>query len=358
MYKRQQILSEPIASPCSRAFFEATKGRYGLSAESVLCNGPFYLSRWYSASSIVLRRNPDNEQSQSLVYSLTYAFTQDEQIILDNLLDGTYATAPLTSYQVAAAENEGCNVREIQNTVWGLLFNCSDETMKNTKLRLALVKSMSFDEIRSAATDMSGSATSIIPPSCTVDGQLYSDVAPALGSLSYDTATAKKYFDEFTHGEECSFNILCTQEYETAIRRVIQSWQQLFGINLSARVEVVEKAELERRISAGNYQCALAPVSTNAQTAVEFLYSFRNGANVCRYSSENFNTLLSQLLTAGSSQSVVSGCIAAQEYLLQNAVIYPLFYQSRYIATNPNITSINILHSGDVIKMDKTELLK
>lgn len=353
-----QILAEPIAAPCNRAFFEATKGRYGLNAESVLCNGPFYLSRWYKGSNILLRRNIDNPQAQALVYSVTYAFTQDSEIILNNLLENDYAVAPLTASQVQTAKDEGCDVKEIKNTVWGMLFNCSDSMMKSTKLRLALAKSVRFDEIRSASSDMSGSASGIIPPSCTIDGKAYGEVAPSLGALKYDTATAKKYFDEYTQGKECSFSILCTEEYETAVRRIIQSWQQLFGITLSARVEAVTADELDKRVSAGSYQCAFAPITTDAQTAVEFLYSFRGGANVCRYSSGNFNKLLSQLLSAGTPESVASGCMAAQKHLLENAVICPLFYQSRFIATNPLITEANILHSGNVITLHNTELLK
>lgn len=353
-----QILAEPVAAPCNRAFFEATKGRYGLNAETVLCNGPFYLSRWYEGSNILLRRNIDNPQAQALVYSVTYAFTQDSEIILNNLLENTYAAAPLTAAQIETAQEEGCNVTEIKNTVWGMLFNCSDSMMSNTRLRLALAKSVNFDEIRAAATDMTGVATGIIPPSCTIDGKPYGTVAPSLGMLQYDTAAAKKYFDEYTHGKECSFSILCSEEYETAVRRMIQSWQQLFGINLSARVEAVTSEELDKRIKQGNYQCAFAPITTSAQTAVEFLYSFRDGANPCRYNSANFNKLLTQLLTAGSPESVVEGCTAAQRYLLENAIICPLFYQSRYIATNPLITQANILHSGDVIDLSETELLK
>ncbi len=353
-----QMLTEPITAPCNRAFFEATKGRYGLNAESVLCNGPFYLSRWYKESNIVLRRNTDNPQSQAAVYSVTYAFTNDPEIIIGNLLEKNYAVAPLTASQVKTAQDEGCNVTEIQNTVWGMIFNCSDAVMSSTKLRLALVASADFNEIRSAAKDMTVPAKGIIPPSCKIEGRSLYDIVPALGSLEQNAATAKKYYDEYAQGNECSFSILCTEEFETAVRRNIQSWQQLFGITLSARVEVVSEDELVKRVSQGKYQCALAPITTSAQTAVEFLYSFRNGSNVCRYSSENFNTLLSQLLSAGSPESVAQGCSAAQKYLLQNAVICPIFFRSRYIAANPSITTVNILHSGDMLVMNETQLLK
>ena len=201
-------------------------------------------------------------------------------------------------------------------------------------------------------------AAGIIPPSCTVDGKPYQQVAPSVGFPGYDTTLAKKYFDEYTQGKEYSFNILCTEEYETAIRRIIQKWQQLFGIMLSARVEVAPEDELKARVQTGDYQCAFAPVTADAQTAVEFLFSFRDATNICRYNSENFNKLLAQLLTAGSIKSVAEGCTAAQDYLIQNAVIIPMFFHNKYIATNPKITSVNILRSGNIISFSETELLK
>ncbi len=353
-----QLLTEPITAPCNRAFFEATKGRYGLSAEYVLCNGPFYLSRWYSGSNILLRRNPDNVSSQAFVYSVTYAFTQDQELIMDNLLDDKYAAAPLTAAQAEEAESKGYNIHEITNTVWGLVFNCADTLMSSTQLRLALTMSINFDHIRSAVQGMSAAATGIIPPSCKVEGRTFNEVAPAIGLLKHDNSAAKKYFDEYTQEQRCDFTVLCTPEYENSVRKIIQDWQQLFGITLTAGVEVVENSELESRVKSGRFQCALTPITTSAQTPTEFLYSFRNGSNICRFRSSNFDTLLGQLLTAGSTQSVIDGCTAAQKYLIQNAVICPLFFASRYVATNPKITGASILHSGNVITMTTAQLLK
>ena len=352
-----RMLAEPVTAPCHRAFFEATKGRYGLGAEYVLCNGPFYLSRWYEKSNIVLRSNPDNGASQAHIYSVTYAFTQDEKVILDNLLDGTYAVAPLTAAQAEEAKKK-CTVHEINNGVWGLMFNCADETMQNPKIRLALALATKYDVIRSGITNITATATGIVPASCTVEGRPYSEVAPQIGLPAYNTVNAKKYYDEFTQGNECRITVLCTAEEEDAMRKVIQDWQQLFGLGLTVGVEVVEADELERRVKSGDYQCALSKITSDAQTAVEFLRSFSGGANVCRFTSQNFDKLLNQLSAAGSPQSVVEGCTAAQNYLVQNAVFLPIVYTSRYVATAEKMTGVKILHSGNMVQLTDAELLK
>lgn len=353
------MLAEPISMPCKQVFFEATRGRHGLGAEYILCNGSFYLSRWYKGTSIILRRNADNPQAQAKIYSVTYAFTSDPEIILEKLSDGTYTAAPITADMIPTLKSEGCTVNEFKNTVWGLAFNCSDETVISTRLRLALIKATNFEEIRALAGDeMSAQANGIIPPSCLLDGISYAERSPSISTLSYDEAAAKKYFEEYSKGKLCEITVLCTQAYETAIRRIIQNWQQLFGINLSAKVEVLEEAELESRVSSGNYQCALTSISTAAQTPTQFLSAFANGANICRLNSQAYNKLVNQLNMASSQSSVIEGCTKAQQFLIQNGIFCPLFFMSSYSAVSKSALNVVFSHSGDIINLNNTEMLK
>ncbi len=354
-----ETLSEPVSMPCKQAFFEATKGKNGLAAQYVLCNGAFYLSRWYKGSSIVLRRNTDNPQAQAKVYSVTYAFTQNEEIILENLLDGSYSAAKLSKTAALAAEKEGCTVLEIQNTVWGLAFNCSDEAMRSAKLRLALIKTFDFNEIFAlAGEEMSARAASIVPPSCEVDGQAFNSVAEPVGLLGYDEETARKYYDEAVGTAECEISVLCTAQFETAVRRTIQTWQQVFGIKLSARVEVLEESELLKRVENGNYQCALTQITTQAQSPTEFLTQLGSSSGIFRYNSSGFNGLLDKLRMASGTASMLEGCKSAQDYLIQNGVFCPLFYRSSYVAAAKNMQGVVFSHSGSIIKLNEAEQLK
>ncbi len=353
------VLSEPVAMPCKQVFFEATGGRHGLGAEYILCNGSFYLSRWYKNSTIILRRNADNPQAQAKIYSVTYAFTQDPEIILEKMSDGTYTAAPVTADMIPALESEGCTVKEFKNTVWGLAFNCTDAAMKSTRLRLALIMATDFSEIISVAEpEMNGRANGIIPPSCMMDGISYAEHAPSVGLLGYNEAAAKKYFNEYSDCSMCEITVLCTQAYETAVRRIIQNWQQLFGINISAKVEVLEEAELDSRINSGNYQLALTDISTAAQTPAQFLSAFANGSNICRLNSKTYNKLINQLNMASGQNSVIEGCTKAQQFIIQNGVFCPLFFTSSYSAVNNRTRNVVFSHSGNIINLTNTEILK
>ena len=151
---------------------------------------------------------------------------------------------------------------------------------------------------------------------------------------------------------------LCTAEYETAVRRIIQKWQQVFGITLSARVEVLEKAELDARVAKGDYQCALTQITSTAQTPTEFMADFYGGENIFRFDSTNFNTLISQLTAAAGTQNIIDGCAKAQDYLVQNAVFCPLFYRSAYFACSEHIRNVYFSHAGSIINLEDTELMK
>ena len=49
-------LTLPGAMPCDEAFFESTRGTYGLSSASTLSSGSFYIYNW-TASGLFLRRS-------------------------------------------------------------------------------------------------------------------------------------------------------------------------------------------------------------------------------------------------------------------------------------------------------------
>ena len=60
------VLAMPVALPCNQTFFEATKGRYGKDAALLLCNGPFYLTKWTAEKSLRLEKNTDSWRARQV----------------------------------------------------------------------------------------------------------------------------------------------------------------------------------------------------------------------------------------------------------------------------------------------------
>ena len=125
------LLTQPICAPCNRFFFESTKGKYGLGLATTMCNGPFYLHRWNVDTNLVLWRNPDYAgDTTPIPAAVTFLFNSDKSGYAKRVSDGTYDAAPIEPEYVPEL-SDSVRIEKVQNTVWGLAFNCADPLLAN-----------------------------------------------------------------------------------------------------------------------------------------------------------------------------------------------------------------------------------
>src|SRR5699024_8353616 len=75
-------LALPGAMPCDEAFFESTGGSYGLTADTTLSSGSFYLYNWTSGGLFLRREGSDGlVDSLRLVQNTGSAQTAEELIL-------------------------------------------------------------------------------------------------------------------------------------------------------------------------------------------------------------------------------------------------------------------------------------
>ena len=104
----------PGAAPCDEAFFESTRGTYGLTAQTTLASGSFYLYNW-TASGLFLRRTVESP----LVGSL--------RLVQDTSGSGKSAAQLIADDKCSAALDESGETTSLQtvsysDTTWALLF--------------------------------------------------------------------------------------------------------------------------------------------------------------------------------------------------------------------------------------------
>ena len=109
-------LAMPGAAPCDEAFFESTRGTYGLTAKTTLASGSFYLYNW-TANGLFLRRTVESP----LVGSL--------RLVQDTSGSGKSAAQLIADGKCSAALDESGEATSLQtvsysDTTWALLFNC------------------------------------------------------------------------------------------------------------------------------------------------------------------------------------------------------------------------------------------
>lgn len=345
-------LTKAACMPCNKEFFDATKGKYGLNVEYLLCNGPFYLSQWSQDISLTLRRNVDYVGDWE-VYPSSVSLTVDdgESSRLEKLLEGTYSAAPVS--QLSATElksNEDITLTEYENITWLFSFNCRSSELSNMYIRLAICNAI--DRASVEIPSNAYAARGFIPECCKVGGENFRGLSGEADFVDYSAAKAKEYLSkglEETGYSSVDITLLCTSEHETIMRKLLQKWQQIFGLGINITIEVLEKTELMNRVESGDYQLAFMPVSASDSSAASFLqdYASSSSGDIFNYSSKTYDSIVKKLSGIGDVSQTAAGCLQAESHLLQNGVIYPLYSQSSFFALAKNVSGIYTHPAGE-----------
>ena len=351
-------LTLPGAMPCDQTYFEATHGRYGLSPEYFICNGPFYLANWNSGTAITVRKerkNMDNYRDPGDVKpaSIYFSINSEQATRESKLKGGTYEAAPLTAAQAAAlAEESDLTIQSYESAVFALLFNCSDQYLKSSAVRRAIA--MTFDPAPILEATGLPPATGLIPNACLWGSKPFREqVKPAhwkSGAPKEAKALMQAGMDTL-NVHDVEITVLCSTALETAVRTVMQQWQSAFGVHFSVVVEAVEDAEVESRIRSGEYQMAFSTLRFTNTSALDGLLRFcRTGSgNAVRLQSTKYDTLLQSIPAATYPKDALDALRGAERYLVEQAVIMPVAFAQTYLGFGKGVSGIGTNPTGDVL---------
>ncbi len=114
-----EALTRSVAMPCNRKFFADSKGKYGMSKETMLSNGSFKLTKW-TTEDFAMRIYRSSAYKGAFLPKVSAVFLSidKEESNLQRLLKGKMDIAEIESKEAKKAENNGFNVINIPNTVW------------------------------------------------------------------------------------------------------------------------------------------------------------------------------------------------------------------------------------------------
>ncbi len=346
------LLAQPICAPCNRFFFESTKGKYGLGLAYTLCNGPFSLYRWMLGTSITLKRNPDYAgEFRVIPGGLSFLFNSDKSTYIQKTVEDRYDAAPVER-EFAADIPADLQCVEVANTVWGIAFQCTDPLLGNAYLRMALCSAFSAETLGLEGVTP---AAGMLPAACRVGGEGYRALA-GNAELPEESAARAQLFMQFALRDlrvsSIAFTVLCLQEHETAMRRVIQSWQKIFGVTVSAKTKVCTQSELLDARNSGAFQAAFLPIRAPYTSAVQCLYSFITDSGVrlgLEESTAEYSALISAALTAPSASAAASCCLQAESYFIRTGVFYPVYEDVSRFVIRSRVEGVRITPCGESI---------
>ncbi|MBR6360777.1 MAG: peptide ABC transporter substrate-binding protein [Clostridia bacterium] len=346
-----QRLTESEFMPCNEEFFKAMKGRYGLTKNSLLCNGPFYLSYWNPEKDgqVTIKKNKYYAGSQQVQpVSVQIPFDSDGESVYKKLANGSLSAAllnPLSSVP------EGVTVaKEIHDTVIGLAFNCSDPVLSNANIRKALCSSADLSLFKESESFKKPDG--FIPPCCYAGAQTYRNrIGDQTPSIKHSNKAASKLWNaglEELEMKTVSLTVLCPERFDSILREQLQKWQRALGISLAISVENASDADIESAVAGGNYQIAVTALTASESNAADYLSRFADGG-IFRYGDVNFLAVIKNLRTAATDDELINGCFTAEAMILREGVFFPLLSGSSKFVTSNDTKGITITDSEDTV---------
>ncbi len=338
-------LTLPGAMPCDEAFFESTRGTYGLTTASTLSSGSFYIYNWTS-SGLFLRR----EASGSLINNL--------RLVQNTSSTGQTAEQLISNEKCSAALDTSGEKTSLQSisysdTTWSLLFNC-DSVFSSTELRQALA-GVARDAAEVPSTGLFSAANGLIPDGLTVDGINYRNAA---GDPTPEISDAKQLYLTARQGMQNSdFNKITLllpagSGLTQAAEQINGEWQKQFSLFFS--IEEVEQEEFDKRLSSGDYTIALAPIRAESGSVYSILNQFtEQGGGLTNYDNLSYSTQLnaSTTVTGTARCSLLAAC---ERQIVGDCAVVPLFAQQKRLLIANGIKNLVFDPFGPVLDLTFT----
>ena len=346
------ITASSVFMPCNKSFFESTSGRYGLERKYLLGNGPFEIDGKYGWGHgqylNLVRSDTYAGNKKPLPSNIKLTIETKENTISDPvaaLQNGTVDAIAVSGSQTASAKAQGFTTTSFEDTTWGLCFNTQSDLMKNKNIRRAFIQSFDRTKVLQHLPKNMSAANDIITPSTTLLGKSYRSLANG-GSffLKQDKNAAALLaagMSELSLSELKSVSVLCPDnaDVKLMLNEMIAAWNVQFKNYFN--MEPLSSDKLAARIKSGDYQIALYPVQPAGDGPLSVLSLFKSGEkdNPAKLRDSAFDAMLNSAEKSGGIESA-EAFAAAEKYLNEQGVFYPLYYEKHYYAAAKGVTGV------------------
>lgn len=347
-----ELLATPSALPCREDFFTQSRGRYGLERSQVLSNGPFVLSRWDNEGSIRLERNDAYVSPRGLAKPERIILYTGREDPVAQYLNGKSDLLWVLPHQRQQVEGKG-ELMEWENRVWSILFNQNSSLWENPLLRQSLACTIDSSLYQDTLGPGLRSAGLLIPPTATLGGRAPRKASQSSGPIAFDPRQGKRLLalGLGAQGVERipSTALQAPEEFRDALNTITQSWQQ--HLNLSIYPEPASLDSLTQRLKSGEFQLMLYPFILKDTGPDSLLDRFSSDSreNFSGYHSPRFDGALEEARTQATPSKAWESYAAAEEILLRDVVVIPLFWETSAYLTAPKLSGLQVTPGGTLL---------
>lgn len=314
------LLAQSPAMPCQEAFFREQKGRYGRDSQNLLYNGPFYVRSW-TAESVSLRRNERYRAPVAADGVNLYAGRGDA---VDRFLAGE-SDACLVPYHRLSDSGAG-GEDYLYHQSWALLFRFDRSALSSEEVRAALIGVFPEDRFSSLLPGSVRAAASLVPSGARLSGTPWSELSSGASAAARPADPKQTFYAALSAMglEKLPRTTLLVPDVEPGTE-IGSAMQHAWQTELSAYINMEPLAydELIRRVAAGDFDLAIAPIPATGNSPADVLRYFLGGTG-----EEDDGSLAALLAPAGRREEqaeTVRRYQQAEQLLIDRYAVYPLF---------------------------------
>lgn len=346
------LLTTAAAMPCPRSFFASTGGQYGLEAEAIICNGPFYISMWDHDYRVVTRRSLTYYDAASVLPAGVSFYVDDEENWLYTFRTGETDCILVHDYNADSLRDDGYQTVDLRNTTWVLVFNPQSAYFSNRELRRALAMSLDRTALRSVLPSYMEEAGAIVPRDVRLGGENYRQAAGDDMILPFELEEARlaqqRGLTRLELDSMPAFTMLVPDSGQHAL--LASSFQNVWQKELLTFVNIsaLPLQSIYNKIASGDWTAALIPLTAqyNDPSAVLRISAVTDGDAIYTSGQSAYEELLESAAGTFNRNESLAQYRKAEEYLIEEALVVPLYYETTAYAVGRTVSDVEISPFG------------
>lgn len=310
--------------------------QYAKESENMVFNGPFVLSRWEHDQGFQYRKNEEYwDKNNVYLTEVNVKIVPDSTQAMSLYTSGQVDVAPLDDELVEVFKNNKEYLPVTRGITYFIIFNTDDAFLANDNIRKAISLAIDRDDIvKDVLKNGSEPAGGVVPPSIMgYNNQSFREQAPA--NPKYDLTLAKQYFEKGLQelGLSAPPEDLTINVYDDDRKKVAVAIQEQLETNLGLKVAidpkpVKQKLKLETE---GHFQMSVGRWVGDYNDPMTFLEIWKSESpvNFGDWKNPDFDRLIESAKQTTNYQERNENLIKAEEELIDDAAIAPLYYESQ-----------------------------
>jgi oligopeptide transport system substrate-binding protein len=329
--------------------------KYGTASKYMAYNGPYKQTGWTGSNltwKLVKNKNywdAKDVKLDAIKYSVQKSPSTAYNLYQSKKLDYT----GLDASQTKQLKNDPAYRSLNQGATFYLQFNVAkNKYLANANVRKALSLAVNRKGLCSTLGGSSTPANTLTPPQLTnVNGEDYTKGIASSAEANYPTSTKKseavKYMDKGLKElgvKSFSFKILSddTDAGNKTTEALQSNFESTFGKRVSVSVQNLPFKTRLSRSTAGNFDIVVSGWSADFADPISFLdlFTSKNPENNGKWKNSEYDKLVADSKTTSSSSKRWDDLTKAEEILLKDSGISPLYYQSSSVLVRTNVKDV------------------